>query len=374
MADDKPKRLSREVFLRLGEGMRTKVRYGRATLTVDRAVAVVGTPIGEALAAHRRGEIDAEEVARRFLREQAVSHSPTFDWGSAKLDKLLPRVTAVTREPDLKAQTPDELVAELKKVEADEKAAMKRLSEQIRKYTFPAGGDYMKIMQRAQADMQLFNKHNRMLQQHSEMIQKAMRPMRIHDELAKRNQQQLAQIQKALQPTLTLDAFGLSQSKIQKMLGLAMPKSITELPGLKNPFLEQDWRPVFERVAEAAREAESPDIAEAVEVTASEAEKGGPEVDFEAMREAIEGLTEQLKETNRLNAEKAEKEEGQSGAGSKGNSFSRQLLIQLSLMMIRWMFEAVLPIQLGVPFPVEPSEPPEAPEPPEPPEDGPTPV
>jgi hypothetical protein len=92
----------------------------------------------------------------------------------------------------------------------------------------------------------------------------------------------------------------------------------------------------FERVAEIAREADAPEIAEAVEtveITATKAEEEGPEVDLGAMGEAIEGLTEQLEESNQLAKEKADKEHSAEEAGeeSKGNdSFRTTRLARLN--------------------------------------------
>ena len=305
MAEEKkdPKEILREARQRLIEGSRTKVRYGRATLTVRRSVVILGAPLANALKAHRRQAASAEDVAWRFLRDQTIDHSPTFKWETAKLDKLLPRVTAVVREPELKAQTPEELVAELERIETEQKEARKRISEQIRQ--FAGTPEYLRIMRRSQADLALIARQNRMFTQHQETLRKMTEPLRIQESLVGAQRKQLEQIQKALQPTIALESLGLgfSQPKLRELLGLDLPKRIAELTSFKNPFLEQDWRPVLERVAEAAREAEAPEIAEAVEVTASEAEKDKADVDFEAMRKAIEGLSEQLEESNRLAAE-----------------------------------------------------------------------
>jgi hypothetical protein len=365
-----PKKSLREIRKRLIEGTRIKVRYGRATLTVRRSVVVLGAPLGEALKAHRREEIGAEDVAWRFLHEQTISHSPTFDWKTVKLNKLLPRVAAVVREPDVKAQTPEELIAELERVQVDELAAKKRLSEQIQKYAAPLSASYMKGFRAA--DLGLVT-HQKQMKQIREMVE----PLRQQQSLFKRQQQQIEQMQRFLRPAITLESFGLTPSKVRQMLGLNLPSATTAtaLASINNPFLEQDWRPAFERVAEIAREADAPEIAEAVEaveITATKAEEG-PEVDLDAMREAIEGLTEQLEESNQLAKGKADREQSAKEArkGGKGaDSFSRQLILQVTLMMIRWLIEAVFSAHLGIPLPPHPPDPPdqgpsEAPEPPD---------
>src|SRR3954468_12510330 len=93
---DKPKRLTREALLRLRADRKAKVRYGRATLTVERADGVLMTALSDLLAAHRKEKVSAEEVAWAFIKEPVVEHSPTFRWEDIDLLKLLPRVTAVT--------------------------------------------------------------------------------------------------------------------------------------------------------------------------------------------------------------------------------------------------------------------------------------
>jgi hypothetical protein len=321
---------------------------------------ILGAPLGEALKEHQRGAISAEEVAWRFLHEQTISHSTTFDWEAVKLDRLLPRVTAVVREPDLKAQMPEQLIAELERVQADELAAKKRLSEQIQKYAAPLSASYLKGFRAA--DLGLVT-HQKQMKQIREMVE----PLSQQRSLVKRQREQIEQMQRFLRPAISLESFGLTPSRVRQMLGLNLPSGTTAaaLAGIKSPFLEQDWRPVFERVAEIAREADAPEIAEvveAVEITATKAEEEGPEVDLDAMREAIEGLTEQLEESNQLAKDKADGEEGAKATGEEGrgtDSFSRQLILQVALMMIRWLIEAVFSAHLGLPLPPPPPSPPE---------------
>jgi hypothetical protein len=366
-----PKKSLREIRKRLIEGTRIRVRYGRATLTVRRSVVILGAPLGDALKAHRREAMSAEDVAWRFLHEQTISHSPTFDWETVNLNKLLPRVAAVMREPDLRAQAPEELIAELERVQAAELAAKKRLSEQIQKYAAPLSASYMKGFR--PADLGLVT-HQKQMKQIREMVE----PLRRQQSLFKRQQQQIEQMQRFLRPAITLESFGLTPSKVRQMLGLNLPTTTTAaaLTRINNPFLEQDWRPAFERVAEIAREADAPEIAvavEAVEITATKAEEEGPAVDLDAMREAIEGLTEQLEESNQLAKKRADKEQSAKEAGEEGkgtNSFSRQLILQVTLMMIRWLIEAVFSAHLSIPLPPQAPNPPDRgpSEPPEPPD------
>ncbi len=128
-----------EIFLRLRNAGRVKVRYGRANLTIQKTGAVrFLTTIAEALSAQQRGEIDDQEVAWIFIKSRVTAHTPSFDWNRADLSKLLPLVTGVALEPEIKAKTPKELVPELEEITKREQASWDRstrhLHEQITKY------------------------------------------------------------------------------------------------------------------------------------------------------------------------------------------------------------------------------------------------
>jgi hypothetical protein len=99
---------------------RERIRYGRATLTLESWASVQFTPVALVLSAHRRGEVTAEEVARAFIRNQTVEHSPTFNWERVDLTILLPRVTRVIQMPNMKARSPNELIPELEALEERE--------------------------------------------------------------------------------------------------------------------------------------------------------------------------------------------------------------------------------------------------------------
>jgi len=98
------------------EAARTKIRYGRAVLTVQRSGAVIFTPIAEMLEVYRQGRAAIDDVAWAFLKTRVVAHSPSFDWSNADIDRLLPRVTAVCRDPRIEAASPAALVPELEEL------------------------------------------------------------------------------------------------------------------------------------------------------------------------------------------------------------------------------------------------------------------
>jgi hypothetical protein len=113
------------------EAARSKVRYGRAVLIVQRSGVVVFTPVTEKLEEHRRGRAAAEDVAWTFARTRVVEQSPSFDWAGAEIHKMLPLVTAVTEDPQIEARTPAALVPEL---EALEEKELKELDADRRRF------------------------------------------------------------------------------------------------------------------------------------------------------------------------------------------------------------------------------------------------
>jgi len=115
------------------EARQAKVRYGRATLTVSRWGAVIGTPVHDALLQYERGEASAEDVAWVFVRDRVEGHSASFDWETADLKKLLPLVTNVASEPAMSASTPDELVTELRATAEQEAKIVKEAQEKFKK-------------------------------------------------------------------------------------------------------------------------------------------------------------------------------------------------------------------------------------------------
>jgi hypothetical protein len=90
-----------------------KVRYGRARLTVKRWGDVRGGEVGEAVSAFARGEMDAKRLAWTFVRDRVQAASPSFDWGTAELDRVVKLVVAESAEPRLTSADPEALAAEL---------------------------------------------------------------------------------------------------------------------------------------------------------------------------------------------------------------------------------------------------------------------
>lgn len=123
-----------------------KVRYGRATLTVESWAAVRLTPVARALDKYRQGEATAEQVAWTFIRNQTVKHSPTFDWKQADLCLLLPRVTSVIRMPNMEAQTPEDLIPELEALAESEEQRWQQTQALTSRWSDFVGNSQMKTI------------------------------------------------------------------------------------------------------------------------------------------------------------------------------------------------------------------------------------
>jgi hypothetical protein len=315
MADkeDKPKRVTREVLLQLRSDRKAKIRYGRATLTVERTDGVLMTVLSDLLAAYRKEEVSAEEVAWAFIKERVVEHSPTFRWEDTNLLKLLPRVTAVSLEPEIKAQTPEELIPELEALEAEEREQWERARERIKQIL--SGGisqDLLKSINRTNEIARMMRPayldafkafrpaHMEALKAiqpgFNEQILAAMRPLSA--QIQQTMQPLSTQIQQAMQPQFKALNFRIDPKAYEGFTGLSRVDLSKQL-GLSNQVLANNeaWRPLFKQVAEAARGADSPDIAEAVENTADEAAKASTELDLEGLTNTLNSL---LKERSAL--------------------------------------------------------------------------
>jgi hypothetical protein len=357
------RRVTRELLLRLRDDHRAKVRYGRGTLTVERSDGVLMTALSDLLRAHRKGEVSTEEVAWAFIKERVVEHSPTFSWEDIDLLKLLPRVTAVTTEPEIKAKTPEELVPELEALEAKEREQWERARKRMKQVL--SGGisqDLLKSINRT-------NEIARAMRPAYLDAFKAFRP--AHMEAMKAVQPGLnaqvlaamrplsAQIQQAMQPQLKALNFRIDPKIYEGFIGLSRVDLSKQL-GLGNQVLAHNeyWRPLFEQVAEAAREADSPDIAEAVEHTADEADEEPTELDLEGLTKTLNILLEEqertTKEQERLASEQQATNQKLDEMQSSG-SFPRQILIGIAIAIIWTLIVVILATKFGIYLPPPPA-------------------
>jgi hypothetical protein len=148
--EDEPapeKRTIKDVREWLLEARHAKVRYGRATLTISRWGAVLGTPVHKQLLRFEKDEASAEDVAWAFVRERVEGHSPSFDWGKADLGRLIPLITGVASEPEMAAATPEELVDELKELAAHETEIVEKAQERFEKQLGMLSPNWNKALQ-----------------------------------------------------------------------------------------------------------------------------------------------------------------------------------------------------------------------------------
>ncbi len=87
-----------------------KKRYGRASLTIrrwgGRGGLIGDSDLAKKIGAFRAGEATAEELAWAFVRARVESHSPTFRWKGADLERLIQLVTDCSQSPHFQARRP----------------------------------------------------------------------------------------------------------------------------------------------------------------------------------------------------------------------------------------------------------------------------
>ncbi|HEX6154305.1 MAG TPA: hypothetical protein VFZ19_12360 [Solirubrobacterales bacterium] len=270
----------------------SKVRYGRANLTVEQWVSVHATRVERALKAHRAGTVSAEDVAWAFVREQVTAHTSSFDWDDADLDRLLPRIIAVAKVPKLKAKSAAELVPELEEIEVKERERWEKVGETIRRTilpTLPKIGpaiprDFLKMygpeipklpiseaarLQILQTNKKLAEtvKANPNLQVTGMVDPKVFESLRLNVEL----------LSKTIRPQVP--PLGIDLDRLNQLTGFQ--------PG-------GEWFESLKRLGELAREAGAPVAADAAEATLRESELEPLEIDlreiFERLKEVLESI------------------------------------------------------------------------------------
>jgi hypothetical protein len=245
----------------------SKVRYGRANLTVEQWVSVHATGVERAVKAHRAGEASAEDVAWAFVREQVTAHTPSFNWDEADLERLLPRIIAVARVPKLTAKTADELVSELEEIEVKERERWKMLGEQVRKSTL---SDALRTNQQSSEAIEGMG-----VNRNYEALLNSVRPdLKIVESV----RTDLATISKMVQSQVP--DLGIDLSRFQHLAGFG--------PG-------SEWQKLMEQVAEVARSEDASEVVDAVEATADESAAEPFEIDLSPIIERVKELLDQLK-------------------------------------------------------------------------------
>jgi hypothetical protein len=112
--------------------------------------------IADALAAHERGEMSADDVAWAFVKDRVEDHSPSFHWEDAELDRMIALVVSCSDHPKLAATNPADLVSELREQEASERGQLKRSQEKLRKSLRTMTFDWSKAFKLPTINDQLF--------------------------------------------------------------------------------------------------------------------------------------------------------------------------------------------------------------------------
>lgn len=120
-------------ILRLREVRRARVRYGRANLYIVRWGALTSGELDTAMCAFERGEGGAKEVCSAFVRSRIESHTASFDFECADLERLVDLVAAAATEPELQARTIDALAAELVELASAERDPVRRPRADLQK-------------------------------------------------------------------------------------------------------------------------------------------------------------------------------------------------------------------------------------------------
>jgi hypothetical protein len=286
-----------------------KVRYGRANLTVERMVSVHATPVEQALKAHRQGRTGAEDVAWAFVKEQVTAHTPSFDWGDADLDRLLPRIVAVAKEPKLKARTPADLVPELEQLEAKERERWKKLNEQIRKSILPTIPKLGPTIPKLGPTLPKFGPAiSEDLLKSIGKVPKLPIPDALQNSILETNKQIAEGLKtnqhyeamlKSVQPDLKVfESLRLDLERITQMVRPQIPAlgiDVDALSKIAGFGPGSDWQKLMEQIAEAARQEDVPEVADAVEATANESALKPFEIDLSPVVERVKELLDQLK-------------------------------------------------------------------------------
>lgn len=110
----------------------TRVRYGRATLTIAQTGGIVMSELGDAVADYESGELAAEQLCERFVRMRVTEHSPSFSWDEADPARVLKLVVDASEEPRFKSADDERVADRLVAAAADEREALQESAKRLR--------------------------------------------------------------------------------------------------------------------------------------------------------------------------------------------------------------------------------------------------
>ena len=115
------------------EGPRTtRVRYGRATLTIAQSGGIVMSELGEGVEAYERGELTAEKLCERFAGTRVKEHSPSFSWEDAGPERVLKLVVEASEKPRFDSVQPRHVADRLVAWAREEREALNASLKQFR--------------------------------------------------------------------------------------------------------------------------------------------------------------------------------------------------------------------------------------------------
>lgn len=110
----------------------TRVRYGRATLTIAQTGGMVMSELGNAVADYESGELAAEQLCERFVRMRVKEHSPSFSWDEADPARVLRLVVEASEEPRFKSADVEHVADRLVAAAVDERQALQESAKRLR--------------------------------------------------------------------------------------------------------------------------------------------------------------------------------------------------------------------------------------------------
>jgi hypothetical protein len=141
----------------------TRVRYGRATLTIAQSGGVLMSELGEGIDAYKKGELTAEKLCERFARTRVKEHSPSFSWDDADPERVLKLVVETSETPRFDSVQPQHVADRLVAWAGEEREALNaslkqfgaalrapvKINEVLRVSRMPGLQDSLKRMQDA---------------------------------------------------------------------------------------------------------------------------------------------------------------------------------------------------------------------------------
>lgn len=115
--------------IRLTEPATSRVRYGRAVLTICRHARLNGGALGGAIVAWERGELSSEELCQQFVRSRVREHTPSFNWDGADPKRLLRLVVAASQRPRFESADPAGVAQELARAAQEDADEFRRTME-----------------------------------------------------------------------------------------------------------------------------------------------------------------------------------------------------------------------------------------------------